>query len=159
MTQHTHQLTLQGQEDTAQLAAAIASHSSCGDAILLMGDLGVGKTTFARFFIHSLTSSDIEVVSPTFTLLQTYSTPRHVISHFDLYRLQSEQEALELGIEDAFSETISLIEWPEIISAWLPKHRLSVALHFGERDQDRLVTLTGAGNWTQKLQTLTGVIS
>jgi tRNA threonylcarbamoyladenosine biosynthesis protein TsaE len=142
---------------TQRLAILLAQHVAAGEVLALQGDLGVGKTAFSRFFIQSLTSDATEVVSPTFILLQTYVTASVSLWHFDLYRLQSAAEAIELGIDEAFSEGVALIEWPEMIEAWLPKHRLSLHLSFTEGEQ-RQVRLEGFGNWTGKLRLLAGAL-
>jgi tRNA threonylcarbamoyl adenosine modification protein YjeE len=146
-------ITLPSLNATEQLAKHIAGLVEPGEVIALTGDLGVGKTAFSRFFIQSLTSADTEVVSPTFTLLQTYKAPFFSLWHFDLYRLQSAKETIELGIDEAFDEGVSLIEWPEIIEEWLPEHRLSLKLTFGENEQ-RIAVLSGLGRWQEKLQIL-----
>ena len=88
---------------TAALAARISALAASTDVIALKGDLGTGKTTFARAFIRARGARDEEVPSPTFTLVQVYELVPTAIWHFDLYRLQSSEEAWELGIEDAFS--------------------------------------------------------
>ena len=96
--------------------------------IALKGELGAGKTSFARAFIRARGGDDDEVPSPTFTLVQIYELPGATIWHFDLYRLRDPEEAWELGIEDAFRDGISLIEWPERLGALLPARRLEIAL-------------------------------
>ncbi|MCP4922845.1 MAG: tRNA (adenosine(37)-N6)-threonylcarbamoyltransferase complex ATPase subunit type 1 TsaE, partial [bacterium] len=93
-----------------------------GDIIALKGNLGAGKTAFARAIIQSLCGPDTIVPSPTFTLVQTYQTPKTEIWHFDLYRLEDPLQAEELGIEEAFAQGISLIEWPERLGDLLPDH-------------------------------------
>ena len=108
---------------TAAFAARISALAEIGDVIALKGDLGCGKTSFARSFIRARGGTE-EVPSPTFTLVQIYELPSAAIWHFDLYRIKSPEEAWELGIEDAFSEGISLIEWPERLGPLLPRRRL-----------------------------------
>jgi len=102
---------------TAALAARIAAVAGAGDIIALKGELGTGKTAFARAFIRTCGNQD-EVPSPTFTLVQVYDAGPTAIWHFDLYRIRAAEEAWELGIEDAFIEGISLIEWPERPAIW-----------------------------------------
>lgn len=120
------------------------------DVICLQGDLGAGKTTFARYFINSLLNNEKnEVLSPTFNLVHTYDASDFTIWHFDLYRLESEQEAENIGIFDAFDEGVSLIEWPEIIGGIIPDDRLLVAINMD--GDDRIVTLKAYGNWKERI--------
>jgi len=139
-------LTLSDEEATAALARRIAARARPGDVIALGGDLGSGKTFFARAFI-----GEPDVPSPTFTLVQIYDRPPGCPSgrvwHFDLYRLGKSDEAIELDIEDAFAEGVSLIEWPERLGPLLPTARLDVALEFLSDPRGRAVTLTGRGRW------------
>lgn len=145
---------LAGEGDTARLAAALADLARPGDVIALSGELGVGKTRFARAFIAHRTGSEEEVPSPTFTLVQTYETPEAIIWHFDLYRLESAAEACELGLEEALGDGISLIEWPERLGSLLPADRLEVHLAFAapSEPQRRTVRLVGFGGWDRRLQ-------
>ena len=139
---------------TIALADRISRLAQLGDIIALKGDLGTGKTAFARAFIRSRGNLEEEVPSPTFTLVQVY--PLHPsIWHFDLYRLRSHEEAWELGIEEAFSEGISLIEWPERLGPLLPERRLELSLTFGDRPEARRVTLGAGGTWRARLAAIT----
>ena len=139
---------------TAAFAARVAAVATGGDIIALRGDLGAGKTTFARAFIHARGCEE-EVPSPTFTLVQVYEVGPTAIWHFDLYRLNSPDEAWELGIEDAFVEGISLIEWPDRLGLLLPERRLEITLLFGEQPEVRRAALDAAQGW---LRRLTGII-
>ena len=95
-----------------------------GDVVALYGTLGVGKTTFVRALVSVLLQRKVDVPSPTFTLIQSYETPNFELYHFDCYRLKSPEEAYEIGIEDAFCDGVSLIEWPEKLGNLLPqKHK------------------------------------
>ena len=113
---------------TLALGARLAGEAARGDVFALEGALGAGKTTLARGFIRALTDADEEVPSPTFTLVQTYDSAKGPLWHFDLYRLEDAEEAWELGIEDAFAEGISLVEWPERLGPLLPPRRRAVRL-------------------------------
>jgi tRNA threonylcarbamoyladenosine biosynthesis protein TsaE len=121
----------------------------------LKGDLGTGKTSFARAFIRARGNPDEEVPSPTFTLVQIYELDPIAIWHFDLYRLQSAEEAWELGIEDAFGTATSLIEWPERLGPLLPARRLEVTLVFGDRPDARRVSLDPGTGWEARLKAIT----
>jgi tRNA threonylcarbamoyladenosine biosynthesis protein TsaE len=135
---------------TAALAAAVAARAGPGDVIALKGELGVGKTTLARAFLRARGIDD-DVPSPTFTLVQVYDAGGTTIWHFDLYRLQSPQEAWELGIEEAFIDGISLIEWPERLGPLLPSRRLEIELVFAERQDARRGFLVGGAAWQGRL--------
>ena len=135
---------------TAAFAARISALAEIGDVIGLKGDLGAGKTTFARAFIGARGGTE-EVPSPTFTLVQIYELGPAAIWHFDLYRLRSPDEAWELGIEDAFSEGISLIEWPERLGPLLPSYRLEITFLFADRPEARRAVIAAGGDWQDRL--------
>jgi tRNA threonylcarbamoyladenosine biosynthesis protein TsaE len=135
---------------TAALAARISALAEVGDVISLKGDLGSGKTSFARSFIRARGEAE-EVPSPTFTLVQIYELGSAPIWHFDLYRIKSPEEAWELGIEDAFSEGISLIEWPERLGPLLPRRRLEIEFLFGDRPEARRALIDAGEGWQQRL--------
>ncbi len=149
-------LTLDGEQATAELAAEIASLAEDGDVIALSGELGTGKTTFARAFLREWGVRE-EIPSPTFTLVQTYELEAGTIWHFDLYRLENPDDALELDIEDAFTEGISLIEWPERLGAYLPWERLDLRFAIGEREDVRRVEIEGTDEWADRLKELEGL--
>lgn len=138
---------------TAALAARIAGQARPGDVIALKGDLGVGKTSFARGFIAALGGGE-EVPSPTFTLVQLYELGRVAVWHFDLYRLKAAEEAWELGIEEAFASGISLIEWPERLGGLLPERRLDVGLDFAAAGAGRRATVSAGPGWEARLTAL-----
>src|SRR6266550_896042 len=116
---------------TTALAARIATLARPGDVIALKGELGAGKTSFARAFIRARAGRDEVVPSPTFTLAQPYDFADVTIWHFDCYRLRDPEEAWELGIEDAFRDGISLIEWPERFGPLIPERRLEITFEHG----------------------------
>jgi|SRR5271165_5055781 len=135
---------------TAAFAARISALAATGDIIALKGELGAGKTSFARAFIRARGGEE-EVPSPTFTLVQIYELGSAFIWHFDLYRVKSPEEAWELGIEDAFSDGISLIEWPERLGPLLPRRRLEIEFLYGDRPDTRRAVLDAGGDWQQRL--------
>ena len=137
---------------TGALAGRLARLARAGDVFALSGDLGSGKTTLARAFIRTLTDPAEEVPSPTFTFCQAYDFDYGIIWHFDLYRLEKPEDAVELGIEHAFSEGISLIEWPERLGPWLPAGRLTVALADGAAPGSRTARLSGDASWEDRLK-------
>ena len=118
--------SLRGEADTAWLAAALAPVLETGDVLCLHGDLGAGKTAFTRALIRSLGRGDEDVPSPTFTLVQTYDLPALTLWHFDLYRLETPEEVLELGLEEACAEGVAVLEWPDRLGPYLPPERLDI---------------------------------
>lgn len=128
---------------TAKLGTAIAARLAPGDAVLLRGDLGSGKTTLARAILAALGVTE-NVPSPTFTLVQAYETPRLRVSHYDLYRLKRESELEELGLDEALDQGAALIEWPERAERRLPADALIAAL---DADTERRVVLEGPARW------------
>ncbi|HYF22461.1 MAG TPA: tRNA (adenosine(37)-N6)-threonylcarbamoyltransferase complex ATPase subunit type 1 TsaE [Caulobacteraceae bacterium] len=138
-------LPLADAEATARLGAAVAVALRRGDAVLLSGDLGAGKSTLARGLVRALTSPGEDVPSPTFTLVQTYDGPAFPVAHFDLYRLTSAEETDELGLEEAIEEGAAVVEWPQRLGARLPPDRLGIDLRMvGE---GRLARITPHGSW------------
>lgn len=141
------------------LGQELAAHARIGDVILLIGDLGSGKTTLARHIIQALGVSE-EIPSPTFTLVQSYDGVRGKepipIFHFDLYRLEAANDIYELGLEDALDTGLSLIEWPDIAARALPDDRLEIRLSAGADDDTRAITITGSPDWARRLQLETG---
>jgi N-acetylmuramate 1-kinase len=120
-------VTLPNEQATARFAMDIAAALEPGDLLTLSGDLGAGKTTFARALIRFLAADDnIEVPSPTFTLLQNYELPRFALVHADLYRLSGAAELAELGFDDLPVGTVVLLEWPDRAAGFLPSDRLDI---------------------------------
>jgi hypothetical protein len=130
----------------ALLAGALALKLAPGDMIALRGDLGAGKTTFARAFIRSaLADRGAEVPSPTFALQQTYTGRRYDLAHYDLYRLAGPDDLAELGFDEHFATAVTLVEWPERAGDGLPAARLDLTLAPGPAPHLRSVTLRAAG--------------
>jgi len=135
---------------TERLAARVAALVRPGDAILLAGPLGAGKTAFARALLRAATENPaLEVPSPTFTLVQSYDTPRGRINHFDLWRLRGPEALVELGWDEA-REDIVLVEWPDRLGALCPADALIVTLSLAE-GETRHARLTG---WPDRLEQL-----
>ncbi|MBT4880485.1 MAG: tRNA (adenosine(37)-N6)-threonylcarbamoyltransferase complex ATPase subunit type 1 TsaE [Alphaproteobacteria bacterium] len=138
-------------------AQKLAQSMKTGDILTLQGQLGSGKTTFAKFFMGALGLRSQEVPSPTFTLVQTYPFSEFMVWHFDLYRLKDPEEVYELGIEEAFAEGVSLIEWPERLEGMLPREHLQIEIIIpegGSMEEVRNVVLTGYQGWCQRLEKL-----
>jgi tRNA threonylcarbamoyladenosine biosynthesis protein TsaE len=149
----TRSLALPDLAATGRLAAALARRLRAGDIVALEGPLGVGKTAFARALIRALGGEE-EVPSPTFTLVQSYELASFTLYHFDLYRLDKPSDAYELGIEEAFADGVSLVEWPERLGALLPRARLDIVLAFGDGSESRRATLVGHGSWAPRVEEL-----
>ena len=143
---------------TAALATRLARLVRRGDVIALKGELGAGKTSFARAFIRARAGHDEIVPSPTFTLMQVYELPDLSIWHFDGYRLRDPEEGWELGIEDAFRDGVSLIEWPERFGPLIPQRRLEITFEHrgshGAAAEARRAIIDPGPEWAARLTTL-----
>ena len=125
----TFSVALPDEQATQRLAIDIANSLERGDLVTLSGDLGAGKTTFARALIRYLAGDAlVEVPSPTFTLMQIYDLPQFPLVHADLYRLSGSGDLAELGFDDLPDGAVLLIEWPDRAAGLLPPDRLDVAL-------------------------------
>jgi tRNA threonylcarbamoyladenosine biosynthesis protein TsaE len=141
-----------------------ATRARRGDTIALSGPRGAGKTSFARGFIRARAALQGagavgEVPSPTFTLVQIYDLPGGAVWHVDLYRLTDPAEVFELGLDDAFADAITLIEWPERAGDLLPADRLDLTLSFGDGPDGRRARLDGRGHWLDSLVGVNGLVS
>ncbi|MBB2205717.1 tRNA (adenosine(37)-N6)-threonylcarbamoyltransferase complex ATPase subunit type 1 TsaE [Gluconacetobacter takamatsuzukensis] len=121
-------INLPDQQATEALARRLAGAARPGDAILLSGVLGAGKSVFSRAFLRAACDDPaLEVPSPTYTLVQTYDAPGGSIAHFDLWRLDGPEGLHELGWDDA-CEGIVLVEWPDRLGALAPADALRIEL-------------------------------
>lgn len=133
-----------GYEQTEALGARLAGQLRAGDCVLLYGDLGAGKTVFARGIARGLGVSG-PVVSPTFTLACRYEG-RLTLHHFDLYRLSGADEFIEAGLSDLLSEgAVSVVEWPERCPEMMPTDHLAVDIAYGAEDMERIITVSRRG--------------
>jgi tRNA threonylcarbamoyl adenosine modification protein YjeE len=141
-------VALANEQATVRLVTDVAAALEPGDLVTLSGDLGAGKTTFARAMIRYLADNpDIPVPSPTFTLMQTYDLPRFPVVHADLYRLEGPGELAELGFDDLPKEAIVLLEWPDRAAGFLPPDRLDIAFTLEPKagPEHRKARITGYG--------------
>jgi tRNA threonylcarbamoyl adenosine modification protein YjeE len=138
-------ISLPGLAATERLGTAIAARLRPGDAVALWGDLGAGKTTLARAILAALGVTG-EVPSPTFTLVQTYETPRLAVSHYDLYRLKLAREMEELGLDEALDTGAVLVEWPERAPEALPPET-TLHVRLGMDGETRTAQLVGPPHW------------
>jgi tRNA threonylcarbamoyladenosine biosynthesis protein TsaE len=145
-------LHLPDETATAALAARVARRARPGDAVLLEGPLGAGKSAFARAFLRAASGDPaLEVPSPTFTLVQSYDLPAGPAFHFDLWRLDGPGGLAELGWEEA-RDGIVLVEWPDRLGDWRPDNALVVTLAPGATEDSRVATLAG---WDGRIRDLT----
>ena len=126
-------------EETRDFARNFARELRAPITIALHGDLGVGKSEIARTIIQTLCGSDTVVPSPTFTLVQTYSFDKGKISHFDLYRISDAAELVEIGMDYAIQNDITIIEWPDIAKDMLPKN--TIHIYISEYDSGRKIVI------------------
>ena len=142
MTQPTEAAPLVSLAATEALAARLAARARPGDAILLEGPLGAGKTAFARAFLRAAAGNPrLEVPSPSFTLLQSYETKLGPVHHFDLWRLDGPAALPELGFEEALADIV-LVEWPDRLGRFRPADALILRL-VPIDETTRALTLTG----------------
>lgn len=145
-------ITLQTEADTAKLARRMAGILVPGDTLLLSGEIGAGKSAFARALIRARLGRMEDVPSPTFTLVQTYEDPDGDIWHCDLYRLTHPDEVFELGLDEAFSSAICLIEWPDRLGADMPDSALQMTFVAG--DTAHSLEITAPPAWENRLKAL-----
>jgi tRNA threonylcarbamoyladenosine biosynthesis protein TsaE len=140
-------VTCKGREETARVAAALAPLLHAGDAVLLKGALASGKTAFVQELVKALGSKS-DVTSPTFTIAQFYPTPGRMFLHIDAYRLSSVAEFRDLGLEDYVPESITAVEWGDVVEQDFA-NALSIALEFvpGQDDWRKLTFSATADRW------------
>jgi tRNA threonylcarbamoyladenosine biosynthesis protein TsaE len=143
------QIALPDEAATVRLGQILSRLVQPGDAVLLSGPLGAGKSCLARALIRALTSDDEEVPSPTFTLVQTYEATRgdltFGLAHLDLYRIEDPDEVAELGLDDLLEDGVALIEWPQRLGPHIPTDCLIITL--APEGEGRLASLRASGSW------------
>ena len=138
---------------TRELAAAVAALARPGDLVLLVGDLGAGKTAFTQGFAEALGVSET-ITSPTFTLVRTY-VGKHKLNHLDVYRLVTVAEAEDLGLGELLEDGITLIEWGDTIAAVLPADYLELRFLLGDDDDERTIGTHIVGpSWSARQRAL-----
>ena len=145
------ELMLHGPADTEVLGARIAAGLGLGTVVALEGDLGAGKTVLARAILRALGVAE-DVPSPTFTLVQSYETPKLAVRHYDLYRIENASEMDELGLEEALDEGAALIEWPERAPSYIPDDALHVRLEIAG-ENSRQAHISGPSRWAREFET------
>lgn len=153
----TGKLVVSGVDEAelSRIAELVALLVRPGEAVALTGELGAGKTTFARAFVRTvLDNAHAEVPSPTFSLLQTYDSPRFPVAHLDLYRLSGASDLDEVIGSEALAQGVTIVEWPDRAVALLPPSRLDVAIAEDASPGVRTLDLVGHGAWVARLQRL-----
>ena len=143
---HSFRFHLPDPAATDMFARRVAALLGRADCILLDGPIGAGKTHFARAAIRALTHDAQEVPSPTYTLMQGYDAGDRTIWHMDLYRLGEPEELMELGLDTALEDAITLIEWPERLGSLTPARHMSITLAQSGEGREAVVHLVG-GDW------------
>ena len=127
-----------GEEQTRAFALELAEGLKKGDLIALSGDLGTGKTAFTRYIAEGLGITET-VTSPTFTIIQEYRSGRLPLYHFDVYRVNDEDELFELGYEEYFyGDGVCIVEWADLIEDLLPEDELRIHIDYGEKEDERI---------------------
>ena len=141
---------LKSVEDTKNFSKNISKIIKSGDIIFLYGEIGVGKTTFVKFLINHLENENgiksSDVLSPTFNIMYDYNVGTLKILHYDLYRLKNYQDISQLGMLETSSDSIKIIEWPELIKP-KPKDRIDILFKYSKLMESRKIKITGFGKW------------
>ena len=137
-------------EDTQNFSEKISKVIGAGDVIFLFGEIGVGKTTFVRFFVNCLEKKNkiknSDVLSPTFNIVYDYNLGKLKILHYDLYRLKNNNDISQLGIFETLKNNILIIEWPELIKT-KPENRIDITFKYSKLPEARIIEIVGYGKW------------
>ena len=143
-------MELSSLKDTKNLSKKISETINAGDVIFLYGKIGVGKTTFVRFFINHLEVENgmkkSDILSPTFNIAYDYDIGEIKVYHYDLFRLKNYKDILELGMFETSKDHIKIIEWPELIEL-KPKDRIDILFQYSKLKNSRKVEVIGFGKW------------
>ncbi len=143
-------MQLKSLEDTQNFSKNISKIISTGDIIFLYGEIGVGKTTFVRFFINHLESKrgikNSDILSPTFNIVYDYDVGNIKIIHYDLFRLKSYKDISQLGMFETSQNCIKIVEWPELIEK-KPKDRIDILFQYSKSLDSRKIEIIGFGKW------------
>ena len=143
-------MQLKSLTDTKNFSKNISQIISASDIIFLYGEIGVGKTTFVRFFINHLESKkgikNSEVLSPTFNIVYDYDVGNLKILHYDLYRLKNYKDISQLGMFETSNDHIKIVEWPELIKP-KPKDRIDIQFKYSKLMNSREIKIIGFGKW------------
>ena len=145
-------MKLKSLKETQNFSKKIAAKTKAGDIIFLYGEIGVGKTTFVRFFINHLENvnkiKNSDILSPTFNIVYDYSVGNLKILHYDLYRLKNYKDIAQLGIFDTSEDHIKIVEWPELIKV-KPKNRIDIRFQYLKSINSRKVEIIGFGKFKE----------
>ena len=140
-------IDISSEETTRELAKNFSNYLKGGEVIFLHGEMGVGKTTFVKYLINQLlvkkNLQTTEVTSPTFNLLNEYEIDNLIIKHYDLFRLKNESEIKNLDLFDQNKNTITLIEWPELIEKENVKKTIDLIFYYENEFNNRSVKIDG----------------
>ena len=143
-------MQLKSLEDTQNFSKNISKIINAGDIIFLYGEIGVGKTTFVRFFINHLEGTkgikNSDVLSPTFNIIYDYDVGNIKILHYDLYRLKNYKDISQLGMVETSNDCIKIVEWPELIES-KPKDRVDIQFQYSKLIDSRKAKIVGLGKW------------
>ena len=143
-------MQLSSLKDTENLSKKFTKIIKSRDIIFLYGEIGVGKTTFVKFFINNLEKKsgikNSDVLSPTFNIVYDYDVGNRKILHYDLYRLKNYKDISQLGMFENSRDNIKIIEWPELIKS-KPKDRIDILFQYSKSMDSRKVRIAGFGKW------------
>ena len=143
-------MQLKSLEDTQNFSKNISKIIKTGDIIFLYGEIGVGKTTFVRFFINHIERKkgikNSDVLSPTFNIVYDYDVGNIKILHYDLYRLKNYKDISQLGMFETSDDSIKIVEWPELIES-KPRNRVDIQFQYSKFIDARKIEIIGFGKW------------